>query len=89
MVVISSKILPATLISLLAGLALFSVLGNAFAEAFKGKYRFGALTCFMITVSQITIWNVGAPFWGLVAGLLVSVVLEPGDFQKKLNPKSS
>jgi len=82
LVVISSKILPATLISLLAGLALFSVLGNAFVEAFKGKYRFGALTCFMITVSQITIWNVGSPFWGLVAGLLVSAVLEPSDFQK-------
>ena len=62
--------------------ALFSVLSNAFVEAFKGKFRFGALTCFMITVSQVVIWNVGAPFWGLVAGLLVSAVLEPGDFQK-------
>ncbi len=82
LIVIGSKILPATLISLLAGLALFSVLSNAFVEAFKGKFRFGALICFMITVSQITVWNIGAPFWGLVAGLLVSAVLEQEDFQK-------
>ena len=81
-VVIGRKILPAILINLLAELALFSVLGNAFVEAFKGKYRFGALACFMLTVSQISIWNIGAPFWGLVAGMLVSAVLEPGDFQK-------
>jgi benzoate membrane transport protein len=83
LVVVMSRVLPATLISLLAGLALFSVLGNAFMEAFRGSHRFGALTCFMITVSEITIWNVGAPFWGLIAGLLVSSILERGDFQPK------
>ena len=82
LVVISSKILPATLINVLAGLALFSVLGTAFVGAFKGRHRFGAMACFMLTVSQITIWNVDVPFWGLVAGLLVSAILEPGDFQK-------
>lgn len=82
LVVMSSKILPASLINLLAGLALFPVLGNAFKEAFSGKHRFGALTCFMLTLSQITIWNVGAPFWGLIAGVLVSAILEPADFQR-------
>jgi benzoate membrane transport protein len=81
-VVLGREILPVILINLLAGLALFPVLGNAFVEAFKGRHRFGSLTCFMLTVSQITIWNVGAPFWGLVAGLLVSKFLEPKDFQK-------
>ncbi len=81
-VVLGREILPVILINLLAGLALFPVLGNAFVEAFKGRHRFGSLACFMLTVSQITIWNVGAPFWGLVAGLLVSKILEPKDFQK-------
>jgi benzoate membrane transport protein len=80
-VVLGREILPVILINLLAGLALFPVLGNAFVEAFKGRYRFGSLACFMLTVSQITIWNVGAPFWGLVTGLLVSKILEPIDFQ--------
>ena len=81
-VVLGREIFPVILINLLAGLALFPVLGNAFVEAFKGRHRFGSLTCFMLTVSQITIWNVGAPFWGLVAGLFVSKVLEPKEFQK-------
>ena len=81
-VVLGREILPVILINLLAGLALFPVLGNAFVEAFKGRHRFGSLACFMLTVSQITIWNVAAPFWGLVAGLLVSKILEPKDFQK-------
>jgi benzoate membrane transport protein len=80
-VVLGREILPVILINLLAGLALFPVLGNAFVEAFKGRHRFGSLACFMLTVSQITIWNVGAPFWGLVAGLLISKILEPKDFQ--------
>ncbi len=81
-VVLGKEILPVVLINLLAGLALFPVLANAFVEAFKGKHRFGSLACFMLTVSQITIWNVGAPFWGLATGLLVSMILEPKDFQK-------
>ncbi len=81
-VVLGREILPVILINLLAGLALFPVLGNALVEASKGRHRFGSLACFMLTVSQITIWNVGAPFWGLVTGLLVSMILEPKDFQK-------
>ena len=81
-VVSGREILPALLINLLAGLALFSVLGNAFVGAFRGNHRLGALTCFMVTVSQISFWNVGSPFWGLVAGLSVSAILEPKDFQK-------
>ncbi len=81
-VVLGKEILPVVLINLLAGLALFPVLGNAFVEAFKGTHRFGSLACFMLTVSQITIWNVGAPFWGLLTGLMVSMILEPKDFQK-------
>ncbi len=82
-VVLGKQILPVILINLLAGLALFPVLGNAFVEAFKGKHRFGALACFMVTVSQITLWNVGAPFWGLVTGLTLSMFLEPKDFSRK------
>ncbi|MDP6560500.1 MAG: benzoate/H(+) symporter BenE family transporter [Candidatus Binatia bacterium] len=81
LVVVMSIVLPANLINLLAGLALFPVLANAFYEGFKGKFRLGALACFMITVSQVTIWNVGAPFWGLLIGLLVSALMERQDFE--------
>jgi benzoate membrane transport protein len=31
-------------------------------------------------VADLGLWNIGAAFWGLVAGLLVSWLLERGDF---------
>jgi benzoate membrane transport protein len=61
-VVAGREILPAVLINLLTGLALFSVLCNAFVSAFEGPFRFGDLTCFLLTISEVTILNVGAPF---------------------------
>jgi benzoate membrane transport protein len=33
-----------------------------------------------VTVADVPILNVGAPFWGLVFGYLVSRLLERGDF---------
>jgi benzoate membrane transport protein len=35
----------------------------------------------VVTVSGVPIFNVGAPFWALVFGVLVSMVLERDDFQ--------
>lgn len=40
----------------------------------------GALVTFVVTVADIAILNVGAAFWGLVAGCLVSWLLERPDF---------
>ncbi|HLT25396.1 MAG TPA: benzoate/H(+) symporter BenE family transporter, partial [Zeimonas sp.] len=40
----------------------------------------GALVTFLVTVTDLTILNVGAAFWGLLAGVLVSLMLERADF---------
>jgi benzoate membrane transport protein len=37
---------------------------------------------FIVTVANVPIFNIGAPFWGLVIGFLCSKLLEPGDFAK-------
>lgn len=42
----------------------------------------GALFSFLITVSGFSLFNVGAPFWGLVGGTLISLLLERSDFKK-------
>jgi len=76
-----SRILPASLVNLLAGLALLEVLGSCFAAAFGEKFRLGALFTFIITISGIRILNIGAPFWGLVGGAFVSWLLERQDFR--------
>jgi benzoate membrane transport protein len=78
-----SQILPASLVNLLAGLALLEVLGSGFAASFGEKFRLGALFTFLITISGIRLLNIGAPFWGLVGGTFVSALLERQDFRNR------
>ena len=68
-------------IATLAGLAMLRVLQASFATAFEGRFGFGALITFLITVSGISVANIGAPFWGLVFGYIASQLLEPSDFR--------
>lgn len=72
---------PAAFIATLAGLALMPVLQRAFVTSFKGAFTLGALVTFLVTVSAISIWSIGAPFWGLVVGTAVSWALERDDFK--------
>jgi len=67
---------PAAFVAVLAGLAMIRVLGGAFSTAFGGNHSMGALTAFVITVANLPWLNIGAPFWGLVAGLGVSWLLD-------------
>ncbi len=71
---------PQAFIATLAGLAMLRVLQGAFATAFQGAFGVGALVAFLVTVSGTTIAGIGAPFWGLVFGALVSRSLERADF---------
>jgi benzoate membrane transport protein len=74
--------LPAAFIAVLGGLAMWLVLQGAFIQAFSGRFALGALLSFVVTLSGITILNIGAPFWGLVVGYLASRLLERKDFQQ-------
>lgn len=76
-----SRILPSSLIELLAGLALLEVLARCFHAAFSERFRLGALFTFIITLSGIRLFNIGAPFWGLIGGTAISILLERADFQ--------
>ena len=77
-----SQLLPSSLISLLAGLALLEVLWRCFHVAFGERFRLGALFTFMITLSGIRLLNIGAPFWGLVGGTAIALLLETEDFRE-------
>lgn len=76
--------LPPAFIAVLTGLALLPVLLKSFITAFEGLFQMSALVTLLVTVSEITIWNIGSPFWGLVVGLIVAVLLERDDFQEHL-----
>jgi benzoate membrane transport protein len=71
---------PPAFIAVLAGLAMLRVLQSSFTTAFGGRFTLGALITFVVTVADVAVLNIGAAFWGLVAGFLVSWLLERGDF---------
>lgn len=73
---------PAVFIATLAGLAMLKVLQTAFTIAFQGRYGFGTLVTFLITVTGMSIFSIGAPFWGLLFGYIASRLLEPDDFKR-------
>ena len=67
---------PPAFIAALAGLAMLRVLQTAFTASFGGRFTFGALVCFLVTVADVPIFHIGAPFWGLVFGLASAWLLE-------------
>jgi benzoate membrane transport protein len=71
---------PGAFIATLGGLAMLRVLQASFVTAFSSRFTLGALITFVVTVADIKILNIGAAFWGLVAGFAVSWLLERSDF---------
>jgi len=70
---------PEAFIAALAGLAMLRVLQTAFAVAFGDGFTLGALVTFLVTVADVPILGVGAPFWGLGLGFAASWLLERGE----------
>ncbi len=71
---------PEAFIMVLGGLAMLRVLQGAFIASFAGKFTLGALVSMLVTVTDIAVLNIGAAFWGLVAGFVVSWMMEKQDF---------
>ena len=72
--------LPGAFIATLAGLAMVPVLQSAFVSGFGGKFPLGALVTFMVTIAGVSIFGIGAAFWGLVFGYAVARIVERRDF---------
>jgi benzoate membrane transport protein len=72
---------PKAFIAALAGLAMLRVLQTAFTVSFRERFALGALVTFLVTVADVPLLNIGAPFWGLVFGYCTSRLLERGDFR--------
>ncbi|WP_084082628.1 benzoate/H(+) symporter BenE family transporter [Corynebacterium freneyi] len=69
--------MPAAFIGTLAGVAMFTPLKNAFLAGFSGGASAGALACFLVTFSELSLLGISAPFWGLVIGVIVAKLLDP------------
>lgn len=73
--------MPAAFVATLGGLAMLAALRGAFVAAFSTRFTMGALVAFVVTVSGISVLNIGSAFWGLVFGCVLSLLLDREDWQ--------
>ena len=73
---------PTAFLSTLAGLALLRTLQSAFQTSFGEGFTSGALVAFLVTFAGLPILNIGSPFWGLVFGVITSLLIERQSFLK-------
>ncbi|WP_349829420.1 benzoate/H(+) symporter BenE family transporter [Brevibacterium litoralis] len=78
--------MPEAYVATIGGLAMLASLQGAFVQAFVGKYTTGALVCFLVTITDLTFLSIGAAFWGIVIGVLVSVLLDPESVRAGFRP---
>lgn len=69
--------MPTSFIAGLAGIAMLVPLKNAFLAGFSGPFSTGALVCFLVTVSEMSLLGITAPFWGIVFGCLSAYFMDP------------
>ncbi len=76
------RMLPPAVIATIAGLALLPALANSLHESVAGVAgREVAMVTLLITLSGIEPLGLGSPFWGLVAGMVLSAI--PFNSRKK------
>lgn len=66
---------PRELVLAIAGLALLSTIANSLSSALaEGRFREAAAMTFFVTLSGLTLLDIGSAFWGITAGALVLAV---------------
>ncbi len=72
------NIFPAELVMAIAGLALLATISTSLVTALQNtSHRDAAFFTFAVTASGVTLFGIGAPFWGLLIGLIVRLALKP------------
>jgi benzoate membrane transport protein len=72
------KAFPPELVHMIAALALLPTIGINLANATRDESRREpAMLTFLVTLSGVTVAKIGAPFWGVVAGVLATIILSP------------
>jgi len=71
---------PGEFIYALAGLALLSTIANSLYTAVAERAaREAAVITFVVTASGLSLFGIGAAFWGLVAGAIATLVFKTGE----------
>lgn len=73
--------LPSTLIATVAGLAMIGVLISSLQASFsESKFQIGAFFSLVIAMSGVSFFSISSPFWALIGGVVVSLIIEKADF---------
>lgn len=66
---------PLALITALAGIGLLDTIGGSLAKATEDPgSRTAALIAFLVTASDLAIFNIASVFWGLLAGVAAYLI---------------
>lgn len=75
------NLIPIGLTYVLAGLAMINVLIQSFRDAFvSGRFRTGSFFALVVGASGIHVLSIGAAFWALIVGVVVSLICDRKDF---------
>ncbi|MEV0604216.1 benzoate/H(+) symporter BenE family transporter [Streptomyces sp. NPDC050315] len=76
--------MPHPLVLGIAGIGLLATVTSSLATALSdAASREAAVVTFLATASGVTLLGIGSAFWGLLAGVLTSVILSAGGKQRK------
>src|SRR5690606_10544189 len=82
--------MPSVIVSTIAGLAMLNVLLSSLKIAFSdSKFQMGAFFAFIIGMSGVNYFNIGAPLWAIVGSVIVSLLIERNDFEKKMKAENN
>ncbi|MET3322633.1 benzoate/H(+) symporter BenE family transporter [Peribacillus butanolivorans] len=74
--------MPKVLISTVAGLAMMGVLLSSLQEAFsKPQFQVGSFFALIIAMSGVHFYDISSPFWAILGGVAVSLIIEKPDFK--------
>jgi benzoate membrane transport protein len=77
-------VLPKTLVVAVAAFALIPTIANGVSGAVaNADQREAAVVVFLITVSGVTMAQIGSPFWALLAGIAVLLLRKVGPVRKR------
>ncbi len=69
---------PPVFVATIAGLSFVGVIASSLGGALEHpQYRDAAIVTFLCTAADFTLLGIGAPFWGLIAGVLVYALMRP------------
>jgi len=82
--------LPTVISDVIAGLAMLGLFTNSLEMAFGSKkFKVGAFTAFIVGMSNVVIWGIGAPVWSVLFGVIVSFFIERDDFKLRTDLQKS